>query len=155
MEQYKQEQKKLEKMKLEQLNNILKEEQSARKIQDKEERNKWRKLIMENQELDKKHYEEYVKSVANESWTKDNEPLQRYIKGQLNPEVNTNGNGNRRFMYSNLHMINTWERLGYTGKYMPNDLKLSSETIGSHDEYIKDLKQEKYLPINYESKDFH
>jgi hypothetical protein len=157
MDQYVQDKKKLEIEKLGELNKILKEEQSERRKKDKEERNSWRQLIKEKQDLDRKYYEDYIKSVANESWTKDNEPLQRYIKGQLNPDVinNSNGSGNRRFMYGNLHLVNTWERLGITEGYKHNDLKLSSEVVGDHDEYLKDVEQKKYVPINYESKDFH
>lgn len=152
MEIYKQEQKKLEIEKLAELNKILKEEQLERKKKELEDRNAWRKVIKDSQDEERKYYEEYIKTVANEWWAKDNEPLQRYIKGQLNPATTISS---RRFMNGNLHIYNTWERLGFTGKYIPGDLKSSSETVGSHEEFLKDVTPKKYVPINYESKDFH
>ncbi|ORX54292.1 hypothetical protein BCR36DRAFT_410835 [Piromyces finnis] len=154
MEQYKNDQKKLEIEQLAKLNKILKEEQSERKKKYKEDRNAWRQLIKENQDQERKDYEEYIKSIGNLSWAKENEPLQRYIKDQLDNEVSTSGS--RRYMYGNINTINnTWERLGFTDKLKTSDMKLSSQTVGSHEEYLKNIENKKYIPINYESKDFH
>jgi len=151
MEQYSEDQKKLEREKVSKINNILREEQAERKKKYKEDRNEWGRMIKHNQDLERKQYENYIKSVSNESWVKDNELLQRYIKGQLHPNPEISGNDNPRFMCGNLYMVNTWERLGFTGYYMPNDLKLSSGTVGSHKEYLSDIKPKKYVSINYDS----
>jgi len=155
MEQYKEDQKKLEIKQLAELNKILKEEQSERKKRELEDRNAWRKLIKDNQDQERKDYEEYIKYIGNLSWAKENEPLQNYIKSELNHHEQTTS-GNRRFMYGNINCLNnTWDRLGFSRIYKTDDLKLSSETVGNHEGYMKDIKPEKYVPINYESKDFH
>ena len=80
------------------------EEQTARKKKYIEDKNAWRQLIKENQDQERKDYEEYIKYIGNLSWAKENEPLQNYIKSELSNKQSSTA-GNRRFMFGNINYL--------------------------------------------------